>query len=81
MPVGGKLLLKGGEALQLEKKIRKKKKTANKDADETGWCSHALMHAYAYQYPCYGLCTKIIYNMLESYKYEHICLNAEPIMQ
>ena len=26
MPVGGKLLLKGGEALQVERKIKKKKK-------------------------------------------------------
>ena len=34
MPVGGKLLLKGGEPLQLEKKIKKKKKMANKEAEE-----------------------------------------------
>ena len=34
MPVGGKLLLKGGEPLQLEKKIKKKRKSADKEAEE-----------------------------------------------
>ncbi len=37
MPVGGKLLLKGGEALPLEKKIKKKKKKElDPDALEEG---------------------------------------------
>ena len=32
MPIGGKLLLKGGEPLQLEKKIKKKKKAKEAEA-------------------------------------------------
>ena len=47
MPVGGKLLLKGGEALTVEKKIKKKKKAqaeAPAEGEEGGsqtWTNHA----------------------------------------